>query len=1023
MIKTLHQNQSTLFFTKFRKASFCLLVLLSFHTVSKIHAQSVSTSNPDIITENSVSKAGKINSIYSSAVIHSCGNPTVPTLHATSTTNCCSASTTLTIATGSLNSATAWHWYRGSCGGVAIGTGNSITVSPSTTTTYFARGEGGGVTVGACGSITITVLAATTVANAGPDIAICSSPGVATMAGNTAVVGTGAWTQVSGPASGTITTVSSPTTTIAGLTVAGVYVFKWTISHAPCSSTSDLIQVTVSSRPAITCSGNQTANAGTGLCSAIVTYPAPVVSGSPAPSISHTFSGATTGSGSGTGNGSSFNTGITTVTLTATNTCGTSSCSFTVRVIDNQAPIITCPATAHLLTGVGSCTSSASAGHATATDNCSVSSITVNNAGPYALGTTSVIWTATDVNGNTSTCSQTIIVTDGTAPSITAPADVAVCHGSVVTLGTATATDNCGSVSLTNNAPSTFPIGTTVVTYTATDGSGNIATASQNVRIDSTVTGTSSSVFICDGSQTNINLTASIPGSSFTWTAANTSGLVIGYTDCSAGCGTTITDILSNLSGTGGIVQYTVTPSTGGGCAGSPFVVSVTVGAAPSAPVISGPTATCGLATVNYTATSTFATSYIWTTPAGITITSGAGTSSIVCSTAGFTNAGTLTCTAVNACGSSSGTSVQLTKLPAPPTVINGPTSVCAFTTATYAILPCDGATSYNWTVPSGMTITSGAGTTQIAVTFNPSLVLGYLQVNSVNACGTVNGPIILITGHVPATPGTFTGPTNVCGLASAAYSVPAVAYATGYSWTVPSWMTVTSGGGTNTITVSVTGTPAADTISVGATDACGTSIARAAGLTLDAEQPGVITGPTNLCGVSTAAYSIASLSAGYTYNWTLAMTGWTITSGAGTTSITCAGSSAGATTAGIVNVTSSNTCGSTSAISSLATSYCHSAIVINHSGANQNSNVNYGLYPNPTNSEFKLDVTTDSDEEMTLQVYDVLGNLIISEKHNVSTGSSTLTTTLENHKAGLYFVRLLDSTAGSVYSQTVIKQ
>src|SRR5207253_9089064 len=59
--------------------------------------------------------------------------------------------------TGTLNSATAWQWYSVSCGGTLAGTGSSIIVSPSATTTYYARGEGGCITPGSCGSITINV--------------------------------------------------------------------------------------------------------------------------------------------------------------------------------------------------------------------------------------------------------------------------------------------------------------------------------------------------------------------------------------------------------------------------------------------------------------------------------------------------------------------------------------------------------------------------------------------------------------------------------------------------------------------------------------------------------------------------------------------------------------------------------------------------------------------------------------------------------------------------------------------------
>jgi hypothetical protein len=89
-----------------------------------------------------------------------------------------------------------------------------------------------------------------------------------------------------------------------------------------------------------------------------------------------------------------------------------------------------------------------------------------------------------------------ITVNDTVAPLITAPANVmvgtgvgAVSCGTVVTdgqLGTATANDNSGSVNVSRNGVASgnvFPVGTTTVTYTATDGAGNTASATQTVTV------------------------------------------------------------------------------------------------------------------------------------------------------------------------------------------------------------------------------------------------------------------------------------------------------------------------------------------------------------------------------------------------------------------------------------------------------------------------------------------------------------------------------------------------------------
>ena len=87
----------------------------------------------------------------------SCLSPSIPVLSSTSMTNCGTQSTTLSISSGNLNSASNWQWYSGSCGGTSIGSGTSVVVSPQVTKTYYARGEGGCVTPGQCASITIAV--------------------------------------------------------------------------------------------------------------------------------------------------------------------------------------------------------------------------------------------------------------------------------------------------------------------------------------------------------------------------------------------------------------------------------------------------------------------------------------------------------------------------------------------------------------------------------------------------------------------------------------------------------------------------------------------------------------------------------------------------------------------------------------------------------------------------------------------------------------------------------------------------
>jgi autotransporter-associated beta strand protein len=100
-----------------------------------------------------------------------------------------------------------------------------------------------------------------------------------------------------------------------------------------------------------------------------------------------------------------------------------------------------------------------------------------------------VTLTVTDESGNSASDKVQVTVADNIHPTITAPTEVNVttdkesCSASGVTLGVPVTADNCGVQSVTNDAPGTFLVGATVVTWTVTDVHGNTATATQTVTV------------------------------------------------------------------------------------------------------------------------------------------------------------------------------------------------------------------------------------------------------------------------------------------------------------------------------------------------------------------------------------------------------------------------------------------------------------------------------------------------------------------------------------------------------------
>jgi Ca2+-binding RTX toxin-like protein len=104
---------------------------------------------------------------------------------------------------------------------------------------------------------------------------------------------------------------------------------------------------------------------------------------------------------------------------------------------------------------------------------------------PYGLGTTEVVLTATDGSGLSDTCHATVTVEDHEPPAFSSvPADITTTLCGSFDIGAATAQDACaGTVSVTNDAPAQFSPGTTLVTWTAQDAQGNVATATQRVTV------------------------------------------------------------------------------------------------------------------------------------------------------------------------------------------------------------------------------------------------------------------------------------------------------------------------------------------------------------------------------------------------------------------------------------------------------------------------------------------------------------------------------------------------------------
>jgi hypothetical protein len=155
-----------------------------------------------------------------------------------------------------------------------------------------------------------------------------------------------------------------------------------------------------------------------------------------------------------------------------------------------QAPVATPVVTAPPDLTLASCADHA-IGVAGATDICDGTAVTVTNNAPatFARGLNVVTWRGQDGKGRVGTAAQRVTVVDTTPPVFTSvPGPLALNNCGPAALGLPTATDDCaGTPSFSNNAPASFPVGPTVVTWTAADVAGNHATATQTVTVTDTV--------------------------------------------------------------------------------------------------------------------------------------------------------------------------------------------------------------------------------------------------------------------------------------------------------------------------------------------------------------------------------------------------------------------------------------------------------------------------------------------------------------------------------------------------------
>lgn len=675
-----------------------------------------------------------------------------------------------------------------------------------------------------------------------------------------------------------------------------------------------------------------------------------------------------------------------TTTYTVTGTAATSCTNTATGTITmNALPTVTatsttvCQGTSATITAGGAASYSWNTGATTA-------GLTIN---PVTATTT---YTVTGTAANTCTNTATGTITMNALPNVTVNSP-STCSGVATTLTANGASSYSWSTAQTGASISVSPTSNASYTVTGTDANGCVNTAVSNVNVTAAPNVTVNSQTICAGESATLTGNGA---TTYSWnTGASSASITVSPT---------------------GTTSYTVTGSNGPGCQNT-AIATVTVNNLPSVNATANPASASICEGAQITLSGSGANSYTWT--GGIT------------DATAFSplNSATYTVTGTDANGCSNTTSISVTVNPLPIITVNSP-STCAGVATT---LTASGASTYSWS-------NSASGS---SISVNPTSNSSY-TVTGTDANGCINTAISNVT--ITSAPNVTVNSQTICAGQSATLTGSG---ASTYSWNTGDATASITVNPTGTTTYTVTGSIGAGcentaiaTVTVNnlpvinTTSSASSTVCSGSGVTLTATGGNTYTwntgDATDIISVNpstTTTYTATGVDANGCSNTssitvnvfpvntpTVSQAGNTLTaSGAvsyqwyldgnilpGETSSTLTATQNGSYTVVAVDA---NGCSATSA-----------AVVVNGIGINEVTNtVATNIYPNPTTGVFAIEITLDAKNDYTIEISDVLGRVLYSEKV-ITSKVFNKNYDFSNESNGVYFI----SIQGTDKSKTV---
>lgn len=361
----------------------------------------------------------------------------------------------------------------------------------------------------------------------------------------------------------------------------------------------------------------------------------------------------------------------------------------------------------------------------------------------------------------------------------------------------------------------------------------------------------------------------------------------------------------------------------------------------------------------------------------------------------------------------------------------------CNTNSLTYCINPVCGASSYQWSIPTGWTAQTPLNGTCISVVpdANTGGLISVTAFNNANGCALSTNYSQVITRPVEA-PVFVSSLTSFClpNNPNYTFAISAVPNAISYNWTTTNPWSLASLANLLQKRVDFNNAAKSGNLCVSANLGCGgTSAVTCLNITTFATIPTV----PSTAPLYTVASTINANKKSITFKFPSYSTPYTWSSHWSNSTLTQTGGNSGSVNyimtnnqTVFINYNAANSCGNSIPIDGYLYKLVNGAIVpqalmrmaITNEITDAEKDIELKIFPNPTSDNININYFSQENDNMSIVITDVVGNIILSESYQLNEGENNINLQLKSVSNGIYFLNL-DSKDFSKKEKIVIEK